>query len=54
MYNEEIKKLLENFDDVQKSLIDDLDAEGLSPDDIEFDQMVNERSLSEKEKEEIY
>lgn len=54
MYSKEIKKLLENFDDVQKYLIEDLDQEGLTPDDIEFEQMINEKALSKKQKDEIY
>ena len=54
MYNEKLKVLLEELDDIQKSLIDDLDAEGLEPDNIEFEKMVNERALSDKEKDEIY
>ena len=54
MYNEKLNALLEKLDDIQKALIDDLDAEGLEPDDIEFEKMMNERALSDKEKEDVY
>ena len=46
MYNEKLKVLLEELDDIH--------AEGLEPDNIEFEKMVNERALSDKEKDEIY
>ena len=54
MYNEEINKLLSKLNDVQKYFIEDVASEGLNTDDIEFEQMLNERALSNNEKQEIY
>lgn len=53
MFNEEVKKLLDNLNDSQITFIEDADAEGLEINDIEFEQMLNERALSGDEKEGI-